>query len=130
MSRRRPAALLAAAIPAAAVAVAFALPAAAAPSAAPVKLAGSVGPGFTITLTQGGKPVKSLKAGKVTIAVNDQAAFHNFVLEQQSGGKLDKEITTVPFTGTKTVTLTLTKGTYVFYCAPHEGSMRGTFTVS
>ena len=114
----------------AAAGLAALVPVAAAQAAAPVKLAGTVGPGFTITLTQGGKPVKSLKAGKVTITVADKAAFHNFVLEQQSGGKLDQEITTVPFTGAKTVTLTLAKGTYVYYCAPHEGSMRGTFTVS
>lgn len=123
---RRPFPLLALA---AAAAAAF-VPVAVAQAAAPVKLAGTVGPGFTITLTQGGKPVKSLKAGKVTITVADKAAFHNFVLEQTSGGKLEQEITTVPFTGTKTVTVTLGKGTYTFYCAPHEGSMNGTFTVS
>jgi plastocyanin len=109
---------------------AVAIPTTAASAATPVKLAGTVGPGFTISLTQGGKPVKSLKAGKVTITVADKASFHNFVLEQQSGGKLTKQITTVPFTGTKTVTLTLTKGKYKFYCMPHESSMFGTFTVS
>lgn len=130
MPRRRPVALLAAAVPAALAAAAVALPAAAAPAAAPVKLVGTVGPGFTITLTQAGKPVTKLKAGKVTIAVDDQAAFHNFALEQQSGGKLARELTTVPFTGKKTVTLTLAKGTYAFLCTPHASSMRGTFTVS
>jgi plastocyanin len=99
-------------------------------AAAPAKLVGTVGPGFTITLTQGGKPVKSLRAGKFTITVADKASFHNFVLVQTAGGKLDQELTGVPFTGSRTVTLALTKGTYKFYCAPHEGGMFGTFTVT
>ena len=109
-------------------AAAIAVPSASA--AAPVKLVGTVGPGFTITLTQGGKPVKALRAGKVMLVVADKASFHNFVLEQTKGGKLDREITGVAFTGSKTVTLMLTKGKYKFYCQPHEGSMFGTFTVS
>lgn len=113
---------------AAAVAAASLVPAAGA--AAPGKLAGTVGPGFTITLTQGGKPVTKLKAGRYTITVSDKATIHNFVLEQESGGKLDKQITTVPFTGTKTVTVTLAKGSYKYYCMPHESGMHGTFTVS
>ena len=108
--------------------IAVLVPSAAA--AAPVKLVGTVGPGFTITLTQGGKPVKSLRAGPVVITVSDKATFHNFMLEQETGGKLRKELTTLPFTGTKTVTLTLGKGTYTFYCAPHEGGMFGTFSVA
>ena len=43
-------------------------------SAAKVKgtLAGNVGPGFTITLTQKGKTVKTLKPGTYKINVNDQ----------------------------------------------------------
>ena len=126
MSRRRTHALVTA-VTAVAATAAVAIPSAVA--AGPVKLAGTVGPGFTITLTQGGKPVKALKAGKVTITVADKASIHNFVLEQQSGGKLNQEITAVPFTGTKTVTLTLTRGKYKYYCAPHEGGMFGTFTV-
>jgi plastocyanin len=111
-----------------AAAVVVVAPSAAAP--APVKLVGTVGPGFTITLTQGGKPVKQLRAGPAVITVSDKASFHNFELEQQSGGKLALQLTTVPFTGTKTVKLTLTRGTYKFYCAPHESSMFGTFTVA
>lgn len=129
MSRIPTAGAILAATATAAAALVAALPAGAA-HAAPVKLTGVVGPSFSISLTQGGKPVKSLKAGAYTITVSDKASFHNFVLEQESGGKLDKEITTVPFTGTKTVTLNLTKGTYKYYCAPHESGMFGEFTVA
>ena len=35
-------------------------------------------------------------------------------------------MTTVPFVGTKKVTVTLKKGTYTFVCDPHASSMKGT----
>ena len=62
------------------------------------------------------------------IKVSDKSSIHNFVLEK-SGGKFEKAITSVGFTGTKTATVTLTKGKWEFYCAPHESSMKGEFTV-
>jgi plastocyanin len=96
-------------------------------SAPTPKLTGTVGPGFTISLTKAGKKVTALKAGKYTFVVSDKATFHNFEIE---GPGVDKEITTVPFKGTKTVTLTLKRGTYTYYCKPHESSMRGTFKVT
>ena len=58
------------------------------------------------------------------------AAIHNFVLEQESGGKLEKDLTKVPFTGTNVYSITLAKGTYKYYCKPHEATMHGSFTVS
>jgi len=131
MSRSTTARGAALAVATAAAALVAALPAGAAPAAAATgKLSGVVGPGFSISLTQGGKPVKALKAGTYTITVSDKATVHNFVLEQQTGGSFSKEITTVPFTGTKTVTVTLAKGTYKYYCAPHESGMFGEFTVA
>jgi plastocyanin len=99
-------------------------------TAAAPKLNGTVGPGFTIALTQGGKAVKSIKAGSYTFVVSDKATIHNFALERTSGKKNEKVITTVPGTGTKSVVIKLEKGTYKFYCQPHESSMVGTFTVS
>jgi plastocyanin len=111
---------------AAAGAVALLASAPAAPSSAP-KLTGTVGPGFTISLKQNGKAVKSLKAGSYTLVVSDKASIHNFQIE---GPGLDKAVTTVPFTGTKTVTVKLKKGSYKFYCAPHESSMFGNFKVT
>ena len=103
-----------------------AVPSAAA--AAPVKLVGTVGPGFTITLTQGGKKVNHLKAGTYTLMINDKATFHAWSLDGPHG--YAKDVTTVPFTGTKTFTVMLKKGAYKYYCPPHEGSMFGKFTVS
>jgi len=95
------------------------------------KLKGTVGPGFTITLKDShGKKVTKVKAGKYAFVISDKASIHSFVLEQESGGKFEKELTSVGFTGTKTVTVTLKKGKFKFYCAPHEATMFGFFTVT
>jgi hypothetical protein len=96
--------------------------------ATPPKLFGAVGPGFTISLKQNGKAVKRLlKPGMYTFVIADKASIHNFVVE---GPGVERDITTVPFTGTKTVTIRLRKGKYKFYCRPHESSMFGFFTVA
>ena len=94
--------------------------------AAPVKLAGSVGPGFAISLTQGGKKVSKLKAGTYTIVVADKANIHDFHL---TGPGINKK-TSVGGTGTSTWTVTLKKGTYTYVCDPHSAFMKGSFTVS
>ena len=91
------------------------------------RLTGTVGPGFTITLKRGTVPVKMVKAGTYTFAVSDKSNIHNFHL---TGPGLNKQITTIGFVGTKTVTLTLKKGTYKFVCDPHFTSMHGTFKVT
>ena len=93
-------------------------------------LVGTVGPGFTIALTRDGKKVTTLKAGKYLLVAADLSAIHNFVLEQESGGKLEKDLTKVPFIGTNVYSITLAKGTYKYYCKPHEATMHGSFTVS
>ena len=110
---------------AAAAAASLAL-AAAAQASTPV-LKGEVGPGFTIEVKQGGKDVKSLKAGTYKLVVQDKASIHNFHL---IGPGLNKVVTSVPFIGTKTVTVTLKKGKYTYQCDPHASSgMKGTFKV-
>jgi plastocyanin len=91
---------------------------------------GTVGPGYTIKLTMNGKRVKSLPAGRYTFRVVDRSPIHNFVLERSHGGRFEKTITSVGFTGTKSVTVTLTKGEWEFYCAPHESTMHGDLTVT
>ena len=96
--------------------------------AATPKLVGTVGPGYTITLTKAGKKVTKLKAGKYTFVIADKASIHNFSLDGPKG--FEKTFTSVPFTGTKTVTLTLKAGKYKFYCEPHETTMFGNFTVA
>jgi len=100
------------------------------PAAAHAKtfLKGSVGPGFTITLKSGsGKRVTTLKRGFYAIAVDDQSSIHDFHLK---GPGVDVKITGVAFEGTRTATVLLRKGTYVYVCDPHRGFMRGTFTVT
>lgn len=107
---------------------AAALAAAGAAQAAPPVLNGTVGPGFSIVLKQGGKAVTKLKAGTYKLVVQDKASIHDFHL---LGPGLNKVVTSVPFTGTKTVTITLKKGTYTFQCDPHAAAgMKGTFKVS
>ncbi len=91
------------------------------------RLVGTVGPGFTIALKDGGgKAVKSLKAGKYTLTIRDQASIHDFHL---SGPGLNKVITGVDFVGSKTITIALRKGTYAFQCDPHASIMHGSFKV-
>ncbi len=103
-------------------AAALAFAASASPLTPPPRLVGTVGPGFTISLTKLGKKVTTLKAGRYTIVVHDKAAIHNFVLE---GPGVERDITTPAFVGTKTVTVLLRKGKYKFYCRPHESIMFG-----
>ena len=102
--------------------------AASAATQAPV-LKGTVGPGYTISLKSGGKSVTTLKAGSYQFVVSDKATIHNFVLEKKKGGTFEKELTTVPFTGTKSVKIKLTPGEWEFYCRPHESVMHEDFTI-
>lgn len=106
--------------------LALAAPALAGQSATPTPLAGSVGPGFTISLMKGGKAAKNLKPGSYTITVKDKSSAHNFHI---FGPGVKKVVTTVSFVGTKKVTVTLKKGTYTFVCDPHASGMKGTVKV-
>jgi plastocyanin len=102
---------------------------AAAPSssaAPPTKLIGTVGPEFTISLTDAeGNPVTTLKAGLYTIVVNDKSGIHDFHL---MGPGLDRVITDVDFVGTRSVTVALAGGRYRYQCDPHFDQMKGSFT--
>jgi plastocyanin len=89
---------------------------------------GTVGPGFTITLTMQGKNVTKLKAGVAyRFVISDRADIHDFHL---SGPGLNRVLTGVEYTGTKSFLLRLRKGTYRFVCDPHSGIMHGRFLVS
>jgi len=93
--------------------------------AAPPKVVGKVGPGHTITITVGGKRVKTLKAGaKYRFVVTDRSEDHDFRLV---GPGVSKVITSEGFVGTKTALVTLRMGTYRFFCAPHAEDMHGSF---
>jgi hypothetical protein len=90
-------------------------------------LTATVGPGFTISLTgPDGNAVKTLKAGKYTIDVDDESSSHNFHL---AGAGVDKT-TDIGGTGKQTWTVQLKKGAYHFQCDPHASTMNGDFTVA
>jgi plastocyanin len=89
------------------------------------ELVGTVGPGFTITLTQNGQRVTHLDPGTYTITFRDQASEHNFHLR---GPGIDFA-TEVEFTGTVTRSFTFTDGLYHYQCDPHAGQMNGDFAV-
>jgi plastocyanin len=106
------------------VATAFGLLVAAPTQAAVPTLVGTVGPGFTITLTKNGTKVTKLKAGKYSITVNDKASIHDFHL---TGPGVNK-VTSVAGTGKTVWTVTFQKGkTYHFMCDPHASFMKGSF---
>jgi plastocyanin len=112
-----------------ALAVVFALSAligAGSAAAAPKTVNGSVGPGFTISLKLAGKKVTKLKATTYRFKVTDRSSSHNFRLR---GPSYNRAITSVGFTGTKTVTIRLRKGTYRYVCDPHSSFMKGSFRV-
>ena len=85
------------------------------------QLTGTVGPGFTITLKNGTKTVKTLAPAKYTFVINDKSDIHNFHL---TGPGVNKK-TTVAFIGTTRWTLTLRAGTYTYLCDPHATAMMG-----
>ena len=89
-------------------------------------LAGTVGPGFTITLKDGSAKVSKLAPGTYVFKIADKSSIHNFHL---FGPGVNKS-TTVPFIGSATWKLTLKKGTYKFQCDPHKSFMHGSFTVT
>jgi plastocyanin len=89
---------------------------------------GTVGPGFTIGLTLNGKKVTKLKAGTpYRFAISDRSSSHDFHL---TGPGINRVLTSVGFSGTKSYTLTLKKGSYRFQCDPHASFMHGAFKVS
>ena len=93
----------------------------------PKTVQGSVGPGFTISLTLKGKSVTTLKKGApYRFLISDQSSIHDFHL---TGPGLNRVLTTVDFTGTKSFVLTLRKGVYRFFCDPHSSFMHGSFRV-
>jgi hypothetical protein len=95
-------------------------------------LKGVVGPGYSISLTKGGKKVKTLKAGKYKIVVSDKSSFHNFTLEREhpSSPHMEKHITATSFTGSKTLVWTLKPGSWRAYCSIHEAQMHQDFKVT
>ena len=84
-------------------------------------LTGTVGPGFTISMSK-----KTVKHGTYVITIHDRASIHDFHL---TGPGVNK-VTSVPGTGTTKWTVKLVKGTYHFVCDPHRTIMHGVLTVT
>ena len=94
-------------------------------SAGTPTLVGTDGPGFTITLTKGGKKVSKLKRGTYIFKIADKSSIHNFHLK---GPGIDKK-TSVGAKTNATWKLKLKAGKYTFVCDPHKSFMKGSFTV-
>lgn len=91
-------------------------------------LRGTVGPNFTITVKNAaGRVVKTTKAGTYRLTVKDNSAIHDFHL---IGPGVNRVVTTVAFTGTKTVVVKLKAGRYIYQCDPHRLDMKGSFKVT
>lgn len=88
-------------------------------------LIGTVGPGFTISLTMNGQPVRQLDPGDYTIQVSDQSDLHDFHLS----GPGVNQATDVPGMGDTTWNVTLVDGTYSYVCDAHVSTMHGSFRV-
>jgi hypothetical protein len=89
-------------------------------------LHGTVGPGFTISMTNAaGIKVTRVLPGAYSIQVRDLSAEHSFHL---TGQGVDK-FTDIAGTGDVTWNVTLVDGTYTFLCDAHPGTMRGTLKV-
>jgi plastocyanin len=84
------------------------------------RLVGTVGPGFTITMSK-----KTVKSGTYKIVIRDRSSIHNFHLTGPGANKK----TSVAAVGTTTWTVKLKKGTYKFVCDPHASVMRGVLRV-
>jgi plastocyanin len=90
-------------------------------------LTGEVGPGYTIEVEKGNRDLKTIKAGRYSLKVEDKSAIHNFHL---IGPGLNKK-TTVAFKGETTWKVTLKPGRYTYQCDPHAANgMKGRFTVT
>jgi plastocyanin len=83
------------------------------------------GPGFTITVKEHGKTVKTLAPGIYIFVIHDQSAIHNFHLV---GPGVNRK-TDVSKIGTSSWRLTLRRGTYRYVCDPHASIMKGKFIV-
>jgi hypothetical protein len=77
-------------------------------------LSGSVAPTGLPALKNNGKLVTTLKSGRYKFAISDQSKKASFTLEAVNGGTV-KNLTTAPFTGRHSVTLTLAPGRWMYY---------------
>jgi plastocyanin len=102
------------------------IPGAAPAPAQAVKLVGTVGPGFSISLEfADGRAVTQIDPGTYEITVRDLSEDHNFHLY----GPGVEESTQVETTGTVTWTVSFREGRYTIQCDPHLTQMVRVITV-
>ena len=90
-------------------------------------IAGSVGPGFAISLKdRTGANVNHLDAGSYTLTINDVSDIHNFHLQGPGGVDVSTSVDAVE---TRAFAVNLVDGTYQFFCDAHPSQMKGSFTV-
>jgi len=77
---------------------------------------GSVGPGFTISVSRHQAP-----PGRYRLIVRDMGSGHNWHI--RGPGDVNRR-TGVPFTGRREFTVRLRVGTYRIVCDPHSSQMR------
>jgi plastocyanin len=93
------------------------------------QLVGTVGPGFTIDLTDAaGKHVDAVPAGRYEVLIHDLSDMHNFVLGEKATGARPAQ-TEVAFVGDATFTVDLRPGLWVYACSPHFETMNGKLMV-
>jgi len=93
------------------------------------QLIGTVGPGFTIDLTDAnGKHVDVLTEGRYQFLIHDLSDIHNFALGSET---TNTRIFTggIEFVGDETYTVDLAPGSYVYACSAHPDTMNGRFRV-
>ena len=95
-------------------------------SAAPAPSTATVGPGYKITHKKGSSTVRTLKRGTYLVTVRDRSSEHDFHLR----GPVSRMLSSVGWTGTKTMKLVLKPGRYTYMCDPHADEMRGGFRVT
>jgi plastocyanin len=95
--------------------------------AAGVRLKAQTGPGYQIQIKKAGKVLKTIKAGRVTLTVEDKSSIHNFHL---TGPGVNKS-TGLSFVGEKTWSVKLRPGRYTYQCDTHASlGMKGSFKVT
>jgi hypothetical protein len=90
-------------------------------------LAATVNPTGKLTLRFKGKAVSKLKSGRYRITVVDKTAARSFLVQASKQGAIT--ISTVPFVGTRSVTVNLKPGKWSFFTSAGAKS-KTTFTVS
>ena len=79
-------------------------------------------------MTKGGKAVSTLPAGAYKFSIADKSAKRDVTIRQITGAT--KGLTSRAFTGTRTITVDLTRGQWKLYSAANEQAVFSFFRVT